>query len=883
MKQTNTRASKPCKSARPKRVFLSRQKFVQVGLALVAFSFLTACNLLNSVPKEKEDVINFKAGIDCPSDVRQTLKDLVAGNALPKDTQSSFACIDHYIERFNTYTKANSFTYEEINAFFHKHFTDVKEFSPSSLREYFRLKNLFLGGGENQITKSELNSFQYWLREASPVMGRMSQYAHIYSMTAAMNLDDDQDALKMTNAITELHNLESLVIKYFPGGAGSRYQFSNLDNLDFIRTSSAKTISETEPVQLLMNLKASLVHPPEESISGEDFRTFVTQTSLILETSIRIKYTKDLKDYRKSNFLESIEHIRKIGAIILSNALESQPSKTIPASAISKLIEKFNRYDLLPFGLQEKSIQRFLPVMMNKVLSPHPKVSVRTDANSDLTSEHLEVIFGAVDAWLTIQKIFLSALSSSDEITAQDLIEKFAQESSKIRDPRILPSIGVMKEILSTGIFLRWHDVETLNFAPRDIRQKFSRYDLLFLSTSFSLVRAVMRGYINSESRRENVSAMTEPELDDLYLSVRELGRDLKFIDSRNRKAPARAFLENNIFTSVSNGNEYVEFHEAMEWFYQVWSAGKLGEKIYEKVPDICKKSDLDIFDRKKLDHECYSSFFKDHVSDFFGHLPTLTSYLKTINTHASGRRDPITKAVTKTATDPWMDFNISLENAYRFTAYSPYDLDSADLQAMALILSYTESLFTNHSRNHDDILDAKDLWATFPILRGFIESASNGSAHSEFIQKGAYSYLISFGEMPDSDSLLGKIKFGAWSVLRYFYKESAGVTDVVKILSSFNLSSRNSKIKAIETYISQNKNDLAAKLQNKDATTLSALRELFYCSTDSTNAFAQKIGENLNNLLPEIQKPSPAMFHKNIEKFILADDYLTLQCLVFE
>ena len=863
-----------------------RNQSMRILLLFSLSLLLMSCNLFRSPSEPRSEEVKMKGESACGVDIRKTFKNYVAGSALPNDVLQSLDCINNEIDQFKSRTRSSTagdvYSLDEISSFFGKYFEKVDEFGPANLKTYFKFKNFALGGGELKLSKVELTKIQSLIKDASPVLAEMSSYVPIYKMQSALSLDNPHDTDSLNKSVECLHKLIVILNRHLPGQTGAVFNFADLDVLDFLKPSEALSLSNTQTMQLVMSLKSMLVNPPYDSIAAEDFRHFMTQLGFIVETGLRIKYTKELKHQDDEVFLGSIETVRDTLEKLIKNSLAFQNSKSIPFKELVRFVKKLGRYDLIPYGLRESSVVNFMPVLLTKVMAKDPTSKAPVISELSFKREHLDVTLDAINEWISVQKTFLAALSNRKDISAGELIEKFNQSARSIKDPKIQAAFVQMKEIFDNGVFLRWKDREKLNFAPRSLDQKFTRYDLTYLATSFASIRAIMRGFLNSPDRRKNISAMTEPELTELYYSVREIGKDLKFIDTRNRSAPGRAFLENNIFTSVSNGNDLAEFHEAMEWFYNVWSAGKMGEKIYHLVPDKCKTKELDVFGNRKLSHDCYLAFFKENVTDFFEHLTSVNSYLKDILKNPKSPSIRSNSAPKKSASvDAWAEFDIALENAFRSTAHSNDDFDSPDTEAMALILSYTENIFINHSHAQNGMLDTEDIWRTYPIMRGFIEKASNGAAKTEFIKKGAYSYLIMFGEMPNVDHLLGMAKFGIWAVVRSFQKEIAHVPDMIKVISTFSLAGKAKKIKAIETYFTANKDMLEANMTNKEPKTLTDLKVLFFCSDDSIQDFTEKMKAGVPQIFSS--GVDATQFHKNIEQLIKADVKLRLECLPFE
>ncbi len=860
----------------------SSRKLFGVGLLIMTMTSLSGCNLFKSSPKDRDDSVRMKETGDCTVDVRQSFKDFVAGTATQTQVKTSLECISHDLEQFKLRTKSSTsgdqYTLQEVSSFFAKYFGGAQEFSLPSLTAYLKFKNFVLGGGELVISKAEITVIQNLIIDANPVLAGMAQDINIYKLQTPLNLGDANDTIKMAHAIDGIHKICRVIKNYLPGKSGALFKFTDLDTLDFAKSDIGANVSETEAVQLIMNLKSILVNPPDDRIKGEDFKHFVTQLDLILETALRIKYTRDLSQDRDDVFVQNIVSLKASTAQMFQNSFSYQKNSSIPYVELVKFLKKLDKYSLIPFGLKEKSVEDFLPILLTKVLAKTPYAKTSHLANLSFTDEHLATVLDAVDEWASLQMLFLSALSNRDEIRARELIEKFDQGARGAKNAKIEAAYRQMKEILSTGVFLRWKDKDKLNFAPRDIQQNFSRYDLLFLSSSFSIIRQIMRSQIMDSARRQNVSSMNEEELTQLYIDVREMGKDLKFIDVRNRLAPSRAFLENNIFMSVSNGNDLVEFHEAIEWFYQVWSAGNMGLRIYDQVPEKCKTQELDVFEHRKLDHACYSTFFKAHVREFFDNLPELSVYFNQLMSSTP----PPTNA-KKPPADPLKDFEVNLENAFRSAGYSTSNFDSPDTEAMSLILSYTESVFINHSHAHNGELDTQDVWDIYPLMRGFIERASNGAAKNEFIKKAAYSYLITFGEMPSADGFANLVKFGSWTVLREFHKETAYVGDIIKVISTFSLAGKNSKIKAAEAYFTAHKDTIEADVRAKNPKTMADLKDLLFCTDDVASYLDTTLVKDADEIFTKNPAYDATSFHKTIEKIIIGDPKLNLECLDFE
>lgn len=111
-------------------------------------------------PKQNPQKADLGAGSQCLSRVLPVLEGFIQGSALPEQVGGMWDCFNSAIRTFEKSTHGryeDRFTARELANFVERYFMDNKKIADPLLTEVFRLKQLFVGGEIDSVTRTEMN------------------------------------------------------------------------------------------------------------------------------------------------------------------------------------------------------------------------------------------------------------------------------------------------------------------------------------------------------------------------------------------------------------------------------------------------------------------------------------------------------------------------------------------------------------------------------------------------------------------------------------------------------------------------------------------------------------------------------------------------------
>jgi hypothetical protein len=141
----------------------------------------------------------------------------------------------------------------------------------------------------------------------------------------------------------------------------------------------------------------------------------------------------------------------------------------------------------------------------------------------------------------------------------------------------------------------------------------------------------------------------------------------------------------------------------------------------------------------------CFRQQFNDRLSYWISQFPRLQKYW-----------NGLTPAEQSQAM-------IWLEHAARRNGYSDADFDKYDINAMATVLHFTESLFDRFDTNTDEILSKNEVLTAYPVFKLLLAQKGNLNVNNDFLVKGVFTYIVKYRSMPESSGVSNLAKLGWW------------------------------------------------------------------------------------------------------------------------
>jgi len=226
------------------------------------------------------------SGTQCLSGLRPVIEAFVAGNATDTDVAAAWDCAANAIGKFKKYVygrTADRFEATELADFLKKNFLEPSspDITPELRNEAMRIKQLFLGGSIDYVTRTELDKIIEMLGDLKSISLHLNPYMKLigqkWSVSSSANVQDDiryfekasdeiqSAARSLANMIVE--NNQSYEMDHF---VVFLREFSNFTGQDW---PVASQIEKGMPV--IKKVKKAISGGDPNSIGPTEWRSFV--------------------------------------------------------------------------------------------------------------------------------------------------------------------------------------------------------------------------------------------------------------------------------------------------------------------------------------------------------------------------------------------------------------------------------------------------------------------------------------------------------------------------------------------------------------------------------------------------------------------------------
>ncbi len=164
----------------------SLKALVSLLLAVTLAMGLAGCSLPTNENPPDQQGFDFKPGekTQCLADVLPTLKGFVDGDASSAQVEQVWDCFRVALNLFSNYIRGrddNRYSSRELANFFERYFLKNVKISDRLLVEIMRIKQIFVGGENESLTRDELNKLMSFSQDMKVISLRLLPYMKVYS------------------------------------------------------------------------------------------------------------------------------------------------------------------------------------------------------------------------------------------------------------------------------------------------------------------------------------------------------------------------------------------------------------------------------------------------------------------------------------------------------------------------------------------------------------------------------------------------------------------------------------------------------------------------------------------------------------------------------
>lgn len=729
----------------------------------------------------------------CLSGGTQVLSGFLEGRGSDEEVGELLTCAGRSLDLFKNRTQGKApgvYSPEELRNFLETYFLKRDAKIPDRmLRELMELKRVFLGGSARELTVGELERTRTFLSDLRVQAIRLRPLLP-FQLERASHWSQEQ----LDWNVREIESV-ALELAQFLKGGGYEYSFSRFERLlkeveamaGEKTDASAQARSFRERLPLLKVLKAILISPDSQGISGKDWERIVLDGARWYGWMLRYTHAR----HRLEGGLfspkgrDSLLSLAQSAYALLDDSLQRRPGEMVPFSELENLIDSLDpslfrwssfrgTYDIPPAHLKKLVRVAILRVLSGGNAGPEGRQA------PGLTRAALRRGLELLEEWVEGQR-YLDALwakaawGSADQTPTElsrDTLMGFSVEEV----------LGLGRADISQS---KWNAIQRVHEIVQrkrphyegpagemffvDPGNRVAKETLVRLHGLKLVAHLLVRSYAESPTRLD--SGVTIDEADQFYLDLRDLGIDLRVFDPLDTSVARKRFFEADLFSFEGNGDGILSPDEAAGMLALLFSAKGQANRFHEAVARVCNRKSkielrpipVDFFGYEVVEASCYRQEFFKKVEDSFARLPKLLEY------YTGLRREER------------MGFVRDLEDAARAHGFSSQPVDSADSERIVAVAQYLETLFLRFDLDRSGAIDAREAESAFPVIKRALQNATcqGGSClEGDDFLRAVFTYLLAFGRPP------GKLGLGTWMLARPFWSFQADRGDVLRVLA---------------------------------------------------------------------------------------------------
>lgn len=620
----------------------------------------------------------------------------------------------------------------------------------SFLIELMKIKRIFFGGRIDYFEKADFDRARIKLETFRLMAEEFLTYAKVYGMEwiPAEGLTADEKLAYFRKAETGLVNFATTVGENLENS----YDLNDLNKLakelDTFFGPPEKPETPTlearakKLVPLLITGKNvilddsdSLVGTNNRDASRALWKDFLSFSAQGFARYLYYNYFVAGQKISTGSGIKNMQTLLNETSDYLEKMLSRKAGQTITFAEFGKVWKSLQSAEFLPEKMTASALDKVTKALFQRMLlSPERRLSgVKPNG---LTKESLSVLKTEFAIWGGSQEfldwLYSNVPAGQGRPKSQILAAIGANPTSE--------GLKEMNLIYGSGLEV------SFDLMGRMVIGKPAAYYLRETADNLNLVRAaarlVMRGYASDMTRIKNYGGVSEAELKILFADLKELLVQLEMIGPNNKNFAESRFRDGNLFTSVSNGDDFMDFKESVQLVMMITSGLKLDSVLYKELDADCRinESSKDK-DEWTVDYNCMANVYKPKLPTLFASMPDLVWYMK---------------RMSKTQYDTFF------ANMVKAAGYSSQLTGSLvkmkDLSQFPHVTQYVEMIFQKFDTDRNGFLDTGEAMKAFPTFRNILLTASNGKLKKEKDLKGLFTWLLKYGKPPGG--LMKNLKF---------------------------------------------------------------------------------------------------------------------------
>lgn len=390
----------------------------------------------------------------------------------------------------------------------------------------------------------------------------------------------------------------------------------------------------------------------------------------------------------------------------------------VDVSELNSAIRTMDKADLWFEALPASSVESLLPVIIRRVLTP-PTQRAQGLMETSLGPVGLKNLMLEVRLFFAVQKKMDGLLNALPSVSHGKLQAAFAQNNT-LGDKEVfrLISSSVPLALDNDGRLYLTLGSE-IDYSPQSLNK---------LNLIRAGVRVIIRGYGDAASANK-LHGIDRGEFERAFKDFKPALVDLGLIDADNVTFAGSRFIEGNLFTPYSDGDDFLDYTEGGSLAVLIFSGHTIYNQLRPTILQNCKVKGTTKQPYYGVD--CSLEVMRRQAGTAFAAMPGM---VQLFNKGSKAQNTAFLNEILKAA--GWQP------NESRISTLS-------DLSLAPHVVQYIESLFRRWDRDGNGLLDREEAIRAEPMFHNLLKQVS-GLEDDDYI-KAAFAFILVKGKPPQT------------------------------------------------------------------------------------------------------------------------------------
>lgn len=768
-------------------------------LCLYCGLFTVSCSLrLNE--KSPDNALSVKtAGQGCFSGTSETFNRYIDGKSKSGEMNQFFDCLQTSLNTFLTNTVGAdpaSYNAGEFSRFLSHYVLKDKPLSSGLVNETMALKAALVGGDSVKVTRNE---FQVLKRGVEVVREIFMKNEKIFPFTT-----EHLEAMPKEEVEQHLANIEVSLTSLgeFLKTNGQDYSFDRLagflkelftyQDVDLTGETTSAKIYRLVPA--IGAAKAILVAPPINTVAKTDWPRLATTLHHGAKIYLHFVNGKagDVSILSGAKSTLVVDLIRDAVELI-KLGMRAHPNAIIPPEEVDALAQA-----LLKGNFLKHMDADFLHTQVNLIFKSLFKYGAEGNIKLGIAPGHLESILNHAEEWSESVAIAEQAGTALREqyYTKDSLLRYSEKDLVALSQWQNVNSQVAAKGIRSTitEIPMVFADMQYIRSGQPGLDQKFIVYlpstgevplnsDHLKRMGIFRAASSLAFAFAGKSIDLPNPGNLPKVDYDAILDGIVPILIKYKMVASDFKHSMDSRFVESGLFLPHSNGDEILDFNEALELEALLLSTVEKATLLHKEIAEgHCRLPFREDLGDIPAVSRCVKEKFLEKISEYWSQVPkVMENVITTATSNADGAK------LNRDAVFANLD---SLTLVGRTGKPVGVEHLKADTQAWSLLPYYMDLVLKTHDKNRDDLIDLSEAMEAFPAYKAYLaiviaKIKKNPDDVRRFIVKERHAvhiflHLLRYGTTPQT---LGE--FNKWTALVDPYLKNGTIDPELEIHAS--------------------------------------------------------------------------------------------------